>query len=61
MTVVSVNKGVDNTHNHNSVLKASEKGLSDEVVKQMVSSRADCSIPPGSDEETVKKRAFVVV
>ena len=45
--VVGVDKGVDNTHNDNSMLKASLKCLSDEVVKQMVSSRADCSSPPG--------------
>ena len=29
--VVGVYNGVDNTHNHNSILKASQKGLSDEV------------------------------
>ena len=51
---MGVNKGIDNTHNHNSLLKAS---LSDEVVKQMVSSKADCSTPPSSDDEIAKKRA----
>ena len=38
--VVGVNKGVDNTHNYNSSLEASQKSMSDEVVKQMASSRA---------------------
>ena len=59
--VVGVNKGFDNTHNFNSILEASCKGLSDEVVKKMASSRADCSIPPSSDDEHAKKRTFVVV
>ena len=27
----------------------------------MVSSRADCRVPPGSDDEVVKERAHVVV
>ena len=49
--VVGVNKSVDNTNNHNSILKASKKCLRYEVVKQVVSSRAGCSIPPGSDAE----------
>ena len=56
--VVGMNKGVDNTHNHNSMLKASQKGLSGVVVK-VVSSRADCSNPPSSDDEVVEERAFV--
>ena len=59
--VLGVNQGVDNTHNHNSVLKTSYKGQSDEVVKQMISWRTDCSILPGSDDEIVKNRAFVLV
>ena len=32
---VGVKRGVDNLHNYNSILEASWKGLSEEVVKQM--------------------------
>ena len=59
--VVGVHNGVENTQNDNSVLEASSKGLSDEVVKQMASSRTDCSISPSSDDKIVKKKALVAV
>ena len=62
MTVVGANKGVDNTHNHNSILEASKKRLSEEVAKQIDGLfEVDCRTSPGSNDEIVKKRALVVV
>ena len=59
--VVGVNKGVDNTHNHDFTSKASSKGLSSEVVRQTISSKAHSSISPESNNDVVTERALVVV
>ena len=56
-----MDKSVNDTHHHNSILKASDKDLGNKVVEKMASPWLNCSVPPNRDEEVVQERAFAAV
>ena len=58
---MGIKEGIDDTHHYNSILKASQENLGNQVVKKMASPWQKCSVPPNRGEKVVQERAFVVV
>ena len=44
--MLNLNKGVNEAHYHDSILKASQEHLGDQVVENMISLRQHCSMSP---------------
>ena len=52
VVIVGVPKSVNDSHDNNAILKASEYSLSDEVLEETVSSKVDPSVSPGCNKKS---------
>ena len=59
VVVMGVDEGIDNTHYHDSILKASWKNLGDQVVEKMASPWKRSSLSPKRGKEVVQQRTLL--
>ena len=59
--MMSINKGVNETHYHESILEPSEEHLGDQVMEKMLSPWKHSSLLPNKSKHIAWERAFVVL